>query len=528
MPSTFFGLSIGQSGLNAAQIGITTTGHNVSNANTKGYSRQEILQTASTAIRSYSSSGMMGSGTDVSGITQIRDIYYDRKYWNNQTLNGKYETLNSYMQQLENYFNETNLEGFTKEYDNVFASLQSLKDHSSDTSYRSAFLQSCVSFTEYLNTLYTNVSNIQNDLNQQIAVTVNKVNNIASSIATINKQINTVEMNGSSANDLRDQRALLIDELSSIVPVEVDEKSLGNGVTTYDVKICNQILVSTYNHYELKTEARADKKNYSDINGLYEIKWENGNDFNMYSSSVSGELKALIDMRDGCNGGFEQLVQGVDDNGNPLVDANGDPIYTSVTINYDTGNLVTSYKGVPYYLNQLNQFAQEFAQIFNDIVTQDGAQDLDGNQVTENLFVTKYDENMPISALGIKVNEEFLNNLRLLPTGTNMSNGVENTDVVDKMLALKSSSFLNSNTPAGYLESLVAQIATDAKIAKTFESNYSDIAFIIDKQRMSISGVDSDEEGMNLAKYQHAYELSSKMIQVLTEMYDRLILETGV
>lgn len=528
MPSTFFGLSIGQSGLNAAQIGVSTTGHNVSNANTKGYSRQEILQSASRPIRSYSSSGMMGSGTDVTGITQIRDIYYDRKYWTNQTLNGKYESLSSYMQQLENYFNETNLDGFTKEYNNVFSSLQSLKDNSSDTSYRAAFLQSCVSFTEYINTLYSNVSNIQDDLNQQVAVTVNRINNIASSIATINKQINTVEMNGSSANDLRDQRALLIDELSSIVPVEVDEKSLGNGVTTYDVKICNQILVSTYNHYELRTEARADKKNYSDINGLYEIKWENGNDFNMYSSSINGELKALIDMRDGCNGGFEQLVQGVDDTGAPLVDNNGNPIYTSLEISYDTGKLVTSYKGIPYYLNQLNQFAENYAKMFNDIVTELGAQDLDGNQVTENLFVTKYDPNMPVSALGIKVNDAYLNNLRLLPTGTNMQDGVENTDIVDKMLALKTTEFLNSNSPAGFLESIIAQIATDTKIARTFEKNYSGLSKIIDNQRMSISGVDSDEEGMNLAKYQHAYELSSKMIQVLTEMYDRLILETGV
>ena len=98
----------------------------------------------------------------------------------------------------------------------------------------------------------------------------------------------------------------------------------------------------------------------------------------------------------------------------------------------------------------------------------------------------------------------------------------------NKMLQIKKSHFLNSDSPAGYLESIVAQIATDTKIARTFESNYSSIETIIDKQRMSISGVDRDEEAMNLVKYKNAYELSSKMIQVLTEIYDRLILETGV
>lgn len=527
MPSTFFGLTIGQSGLNASQIGINTTGHNISNENTKGYSRQVTDMQASTPIRSYSSSGMMGSGTDVTGISQIRELYYDRKYWSNETNYGRYEALGSYMKQLENYFNETNLEGFTKEYDNVFTSLESLKNNSSSTSYRAAFLQSCVSFTEYLNTLYNNVSNIQSDLNHQVAVTVDEINSIAASIATINKQINTVEMNGSSANDLRDKRALLIDQLSAIVPVEVTEKSLGNGVTTYDVKICNQDLVNTYSYYSLKTEPRADRANASDIEGLYEIKWANGNDFNMYSSSVNGSLKALIDMRDGCNGGFEKETDLLDANGNVVTDANGNPVKT-LQIDYGTGKLVTTYKGIPYYLNQLNQFAEEFARMFNDIVTDGESQDLDGNAVTKNLFINKYDQANTVTALGIKVNDEFLNNLRLLPTGTKMVNGKENTDVVDKMLQIKKSNFLNSDSPAGYLESIVAQIATDTKIARTFESNYSSIETIIDKQRMSISGVDRDEEAMNLVKYQNAYELSSKMIQVLTEIYDRLILETGV
>ena len=110
MPSTFFGLTIGQSGLNASQIGINTTGHNISNENTKGYSRQITDMQASTPIRSYSSSGMMGSGTDVTGISQIRELYYDRKYWSNETNYGRYEALDSYMKQLENTQSQYELE----------------------------------------------------------------------------------------------------------------------------------------------------------------------------------------------------------------------------------------------------------------------------------------------------------------------------------------------------------------------------------------------------------------------------------
>jgi len=71
-------------------------------------------------------------------------------------------------------------------------------------------------------------------------------------------------------------------------------------------------------------------------------------------------------------------------------------------------------------------------------------------------------------------------------------------------------------------------VALNASRANTFSKNYTNISGIIDNQRMSISGVDEDEEAVNLVKYQNGYNLASKMIQTLTEIYDRLILETGV
>ena len=114
MPSTFFGLTIASSGLNAAHVAINTTGHNISNIETKGYSRQQAIQQADDALRAYSSYGMMGSGVVVTDIQQIRDSYYDKKYWSNQCKLGEASSKFYYMDQIQDqFYNELEDVGFT-------------------------------------------------------------------------------------------------------------------------------------------------------------------------------------------------------------------------------------------------------------------------------------------------------------------------------------------------------------------------------------------------------------------------------
>ena len=105
MASTFFGLNIATSGISAAQAGLSTTMHNVANENTKGYSRQQVSQSAANAIRFYTSYGMLGAGVEVSKISQVRDSYYDDKYRYNQAKVGEYTAKDTYALQIEDYFN---------------------------------------------------------------------------------------------------------------------------------------------------------------------------------------------------------------------------------------------------------------------------------------------------------------------------------------------------------------------------------------------------------------------------------------
>ena len=121
MPSSFFGLTVAYSGLNASQASINTTANNISNVQTKGYSKQVVNLTASSALRCYQRYGSTGTGVTADSVTQLRDEYYDEKYWNNQATLGLYEKKLYYMEQIQNYytdgtFSTTTSSGFSTIY----------------------------------------------------------------------------------------------------------------------------------------------------------------------------------------------------------------------------------------------------------------------------------------------------------------------------------------------------------------------------------------------------------------------------
>lgn len=136
MPSQFFGLTIATSGLYTYQAALNTTGHNISNVETKGYSRQVVAQQAADALRTYNRAGMQGSGVAVTGIDQVRNQYYDYRYWNNNTRLGQASIEYYYMNQIENYFktsidaeSDTTLtsEDFSAIFGNMFNALEDRK-----------------------------------------------------------------------------------------------------------------------------------------------------------------------------------------------------------------------------------------------------------------------------------------------------------------------------------------------------------------------------------------------------------------
>lgn len=612
MPSTFFGLSIGRTGLYASQAGLTTTAHNIANTETEGYTRQVVNQQANKALRVNSSYGMAGTGVGVTGIVQARDEYYDMKYRTNSTISGTYSTKAYYMTEIENYFNEIKLEGFTTTYDKMYDSIQELSKNPSDISVRTQVTNLSQGLCDYFNSLSTSLKSIQENCNTELYTQVGRVNSLAQQISVLSKQINTFEVGGGTANDLRDQRELLVDELSNYAEVSVSETVIGNGVgvNSYVVKINQQVLVDNYSANSLVCVPREEKINQSDVDGLYDIQWANGQTFNTGITGTSGNLQAIIDIRDGNNneaftgkvtaetGDLTISVTASNMNEVEKMTMSSSGVITigsreyeydgfAVSLDEDTGEyvyefslkdaIVTSvddanvrigknidYKGIPYYMSQMNQFVRTYAKAFNEISK--SGQDLYGNagldffnavdpvtgenyvfETSETdkqdgyLFTTKtgnyivdgedanYGSYYFMTIDNIGVTKDIIKDPNKLVTATDITNGVESADLVSKYLELKDDTTLfRQGTATQYLNALIGELGIDSAKATNFATNQENILKSVQNQRLSVSGVDSEEEAMNLIRYKSAYEFSSKIISTLNEIYNKLINETGV
>lgn len=622
MPSTFFGLNIGYSGLTAANAALNTTGNNIANSETKGYSRQSVTQQAAEALRTFTTYGCAGAGVDTIAIERARNEFYDIKYWNNSSVLGEYDKKQYYMEEIENYFTdeEETSPGFTTIFNDMYDALQNVANNAGSTTTKAAFVSTTQSLAEYFNTVAGNLQKVQADANSEIKTLVDSINSIASQIATLNKQINTIELTGVTANELRDKRTVLVDELSKIVDVEVTESPVTDsnnpdrvtGANRYVVTIGGgQTLVDTDEYNELECVAREDdeKINQSDIDGLYDIVWKKtGSDFGMYNSSLGGSLRGLIDIRDGNNNanfqgkvsavgsttvnGTTQQTVTVDvtadylqdlnkctlpDSGGTIKIGNTEYLYDSWT--YDSTTTPPSYtfvlstdntqyikasavnkevevgesinyKGVPYYMEQMNEWIRSYASAFNSILTQSGSVDADGNAATllftgtsvdgQYGLTTSYssgtvsssdDSYYKLTALNFAISSSIVSDADKLATHTGATDGQDKYDVIEDLIDLKTNKDTMSfrgGSSSEFLESILSDISLSASKANTGYLNYTNVSNTITNQRLSVSGVDQDEEALNLVKYQNAFTLASKMISVLTECYDQLILSTGV
>lgn len=640
MPSQFFGLNIAYTGLLASNAAMNTTSNNIANVQTEGYSRQQVTQQASNALRVFQTYGCAGAGVETLAIERVRDEFYDGRFWDNNAQLGEYDMKQYYMQQLETYFDDDGKStGFKTIFDQLMVTgMQALlKDPSSDTA-KSQFVGYAGALTEYFNGMAGNLEKVQKDINQEIKLKVDEINSIAGEVATLNKQINTIELTGVKANELRDRRTLLIDELSKIVDVQIKETPIidannenrETGANRYMVKIAGgQMLVdgSDYNGLECVARTSYEKVNQTDIDGLYEVYWADGQKFNLYNASMGGDLAGLIQIRDGNNGenftgqvtatGTTTTADGkthdtvtvkvtkaylqdlnkcnLSDQGGILDLGNQEFYYDSweYTCEYDANGNATysytftlsdseknprgitndrvgkkaeigtdlSYQGIPYYMNQMNEWIRTFSQKFNDILTSGysgngdpGVKMFTGNKATggEQFLLDdaakRYDkqEKKAGSKMTVKVNDDSYYRLTaknfdileaieqdpgLMANRKDAADGAEQNDLLNDLKNLATDktkmSFRGCNA-SEFLQCILSDVALNASRANTFYASFKDISATIDNQRISISGVDEDEEAVNLVKYQNGYNLASKMIQTLTEIYDRLILETGV
>lgn len=619
MPSQFSGLTIGASALFAYQASINTTANNIANVKTEGYSRQETVLAATDPLRVYAKYGSTGTGVEATAIKQQRDIYYDSKYWENQSSLGYFEQKLYYLSQVENVFADDGVqEGFSTIFSKMFNGLDTLNGgNASDESVRNQFIYQAQNLCTYFNSVADSLREIQKDCNDEIATTVSNINSIGEKIALLNKEINKLEVNGGYANELRDERALLLDELSSIVSVTTDEYEIRNtygenlGGTNFTVFINGQILVDGMDYRQLECISSETKKHQTDAEGLYELYWsDTKTSFSATSNIAGGTLKGLFDLRDGNNneamngsvqavnkigGAYKQVV--LEYPANADINALNMPAEGTINVNnttmqytgweaklYADGNIKTitftlkdeipvaeasvmegkrievgkcvDSMGIPYYQQQINEFLRNFTELFNDI--QKTGETLDGEQMGA-FFVAKTPTDIPyefagwgkedknedgtdietisstsdgyhqMTAFNVKVNDKSIKDPAYFATTKDITNGADAVDLLDEMMSLQNNTIMfRGNNGESFLETLLSDIAVDTEKNTVFYKNYFNMKNVISNQRMSISGVDEDEEALNLVKFQNAYNLSSKVISVMNEIYNKLINETGV
>lgn len=603
MASTFFGLSIATSGLRAYQASANTVANNISNVDTLGYSKQVTNMKANNALRSYTEYGTLSAGVSAESVTQLRSEYYDNKYWQYSGYRGEYDEKIKYMDQLQNYFRDDDtVKGFASIYADFFNDIDSLRGNAADTSVRNQVISGAKKLCSYFNTVANGLKSIQEDLNEQINSTVDMINSTAQKIALLNKQINDVEVNGSYANDMRDQRALLVDQLSQIVSVDVEETKVVNtnypemytGATNYVVKINGLAIVDGNEYRQLECVAREYKDNQNDADGLYDIRWaDNHSEFSATSNIATGSLKALMQLRDGNDhANFSGKVESV--TGRQVVVSNcniksdlamnlpsqgvlmlGSREYTyssftmqktpsgettfSFTISSDITGMASmigreasvgtsiDFKGIPYYQSQMNEFLRAFTKAFNDI--QHKGVDLYKNPmqsffVAESIQGTELgfadaedavlrsngDNYYRLTAANLKV-ADACKDPAIFATADleNFENGQDYQEMIEEMMKLQKDVVMYRGSGGDqFLATIISDVTVDTEESSLLSDNYTTISNIVDKQRTSISGVDEDEEALDLVKFQNAYNLCSKVVQIMSEMFDRLITQTGV
>ena len=616
MASTFFGLHVGASALSSFQVAVNTTANNIANVKTTGYTRQTATLQAKDALNVTARYGSVGTGVTVTSIKQERDLYYDNKYWENNSCYGRYEQKLYYLDQIQNYFKDdgVSVKGFSSVFSAMFSDLDTLRSKPSDFTVRNQFISSAQSLCTYFNQMSDNLSKLQDDCNEEIKNSVDEINSISEKIALLNKEINQIETGtGVEASSLRDERANLMDNLSKIVNVTYNETPVQNtngdnlGGTNFTLYINGEKVVEGKDYRKLVCESSNTKNNQTDNDDLYQIYWADTKmEFSAIAGTAGGSLKGLFEMRDGDNlENFKGKITAADEYSftieNPSVEnikslnlppTDGKITVNNVTYRYDSweaevdseGNIKSmTFKlneekaianpqkaveegyyvnagsavnacGIPYYMTQLNEFVRNFSELFNEIESK--GQNLNGDTpptffegITEAGKIYDFSEGNTyrnledgqtatinsesntyyrMTAKNFSVNQDVMSDGSLFATATDYIQ-TDSCDIVDELKKLQSDTTVYRGDKAStFLETIISNVSVDTEKAETYNKLYANLEQTISNQRTSVSGVDEDEEALNLIKYQNAYNMASKVISIMSEMLDKLINETGV
>lgn len=544
--SSISSLSRAVSGLMSQQAALNTTAHNLSNLNTKGYVKQQVL------FRDYSyitlgqnrkTMNQLGLGTDVEMIRQVRDRFLDAAYRTENGRMGFYESGEKVISELESIIGETEGETFSKIVKNLWNSLQELSKNPEGLETRGSLIQNAVLFAEKANLIAGQVADFQKELNTQISDKVDRINQIGDQILKYNELITRYELGTAQANDYRDMRNKLADELSNLVDIRTSLDIHGNML----VKVENVPFVTAGDAFKLGVVQSQAKSQ------LIEPYWphlsEQGPplvpqmlfDFsrpiNPNNDNNKGALKGLILQRGTGVANYTDLS-----NATNYEKKIKPSIVMTVQAQFD--NLV---HGIVKSINDI--LSPTIASGANQVMDPDGPYGLNGEQGIElfsRTYMKRFDSSGNLiaedptneyslySAGNIMVNKEVLADYNKICLSQELGKDGDNT-IVQKILDKWKEPFselepghtgkLDFNS---YYNSFVSNLGGRGEMNNRMYANQTTLTLQVDNQRNKLMGVSSDEELNNMLKYQHAYNASARMVTVIDQMIGRLIDQTGL
>lgn len=465
MPGLFQGLEIGRRALLSQQAVLQTIGHNIANLNTPGYSRQRVrLMSTQPEI---SVLGQFGSGVTIESVRQVRDLFLGTQYRTTNKDLGKFEYEEKTLSQIESLFNEPQDNSLGNTLNEFFNAFSSLSTDPGDSNSRRLVLSKARQLITGFRHLGAKLQEMQNTFNKDLVNMVKTVNGMTSEIARINQQIKVQELGGSVANDLRDRRDLIIDDLSNMIDVNVEEQA--NGSAT--VYMGAMAIVDGDTALALETQIT------SSTDRLSSKIFYKGSTIEV--RNLSGQIAGLLSSRD---------------------------------------------EIIPKYIGQLNTLANFIVDEVNKIHVA-GFGD-DGS--TGNYFFdpTSRDAiNMKLDQ-GIELDISKIAASSLISSVPGEGNNL----IALALSELRNMRTMNNNnqTFGEFYDGLIGDLGIQTRETMSFRDNTNLLLNQIENNRQSVQGVSLDEELTNMIKAQHAFDAAARIITTMDQALETVIKGMGI
>jgi len=476
---SFSGLSIAISGIFAQQRSLNTVGHNISNVNTPGYSRQTVIHSTTAPMQlGYNMAGnkiSKGTGVDAVLIMQYRDEFLDNKIRNNNKELGYWEALQAGIEDLEGIFNDYTEEGIQSAMNNFWNAWDQLSKPTGRLTSRALVKESAIALVEALKNTDKLLKDYRADKDREITETVDRVNQITKRIGELNDLIVKIEAGGSYANDFRDERNLLIDELSTLAKIQV----IGSKSVT--ILIEGRAVVDRGLVEVLKVVPDPEK------DGMAKLVWSGDNQNALISG---GKIKALFDTRD-------DLVDRFRDRLDEMI------IGLAAEINkvHVSGYGIKDNIQRKFFINGGDP----------------SSDDIDMSNIAFNPELNDFDNIAAALNPPPYNNEDNTIALRILAIRDSKVFGEEGYDVSQGKYDFNE-----------YYRNIILDIGKAGMEAYITAEAHRSMDKELENKKGSLVNVSMDEEMSNLIRFEHSYNASARMVNVIDEMLDIIVNRLGL